>query len=147
MLVMAVDDEPFPLLFDPPPSEAVARCRGAIAYTPLKGAEHKLGSGSARAWVAALRGHDLLIVRAVEGDNPGAYPDGGSALQIYGNAELYYGEIETLSRESLTEPGQTIDNTLHLTLHRLETLPATPCALVEIVRSIIGEIEPAAPDT
>ena len=147
LLIMAVDGEPLPLLFDPPPASAMARCEGAIAYSPLHGTEHKLGSNSTRAWVAALRGHDLLIVRAVEGDNPGTYPDGGCALQIYGNTGLHYGEIETLSREFVIEPGQTIDNTLHLSLHRLETLPATPCALVEIVRSIIGEIEPAAPDT
>jgi hypothetical protein len=147
LLIMAVDGEPLPLLFDPPPASAMARCEGAIAYSPLHGTEHKLGSNSTRAWVAALRGHDLLIVRAVEGDNPGTYPDGGCALQIYGNTGLHYGEIETLSREFVIEPGQTIDNTLHLSLHRLETLPATPCALVEIVRTLIGEIEPVTPDT
>jgi hypothetical protein len=128
-----------PLLFDMPGTNALHRCAGVAVYRASEPGEHKVGSDSPQAWVAALKGDTLLIQRVEAGDGEGTYPDGGCTVEFFANRDLGYVEIESLSIETLLEPGAYIDNTLYISLHRLPEIPADLCDLADLVRSFLPQ--------
>jgi hypothetical protein len=150
-VVFPVDtDAAFPdgfriLDFGPPPAAIIDRCPGdVIALDVLAGTEHKLGSGSPRGWVAAQR-EGVLIVEQAESRTPGgAYPDGGCRIEVYANSGLGYTEIETLSEERVLAAGESLENTLTVSLHRAAP-DLSACDLVARLRELIGETPPARP--
>lgn len=132
-----------PIKFDIPDEKNLHRCGNTVVHDVQHGGEHKLGSDSPRAWLAALKGDVLLIVRSAPDEGKGEYPDGGCTLQLYSNSELGYAELETLSTEQALAPGEHINNTLHLSLHRLVNIPESPCALAETAQRLLGEWKPS----
>lgn len=152
MIVMATGPESampngwIPLLFDAPDTNHLQSCDGAVVYTIAPGSEHKVGSDSPRAWVAGYRDGRLLLLRADPGDAEGPYPDGGCTVQLYANHGFRYGELETLSVEQALATGETLDNTIEISLHRIAEPPATPCDLARQVQQLLGELPaPEAP--
>ncbi len=129
-----------PLLFEMPGTNILHRCGTIAVYQAGLGGEHKVGSDSPRRWIAALRGDTLILQRTEPGDGEGPYPDGGCTVEAYANTNAGYVEIESLSVEGHPEPGTYMDNTLIITLYRLDPdIPRTPCALADWVREIVGE--------
>jgi hypothetical protein len=144
LVVMPADDESKfaggskPMMFGPPGTGTVSRCLDSIVYDVSAGGEHKLCSDSERAWIAASRGDTLLIERVTGGPLEGPYPDGGCTVEMYGNAGLGYAEIETLSREAVLEPGESLENVLHMEFHPLTT-NRQACGVAEQVMTLLGE--------
>ncbi len=144
------EDSRFPdgialLKFDPPEPGVLKYCGNTLVYDAQRGDEHKLGSDSPRAWMAAQAGDILIVARAQSNITEGEYPEGGCTLQMYANRGLGYIELETLSVERDLDVDDYIDNTLHLSLHRLDPVPDSRCALAEQVQSILDEDpEPSA---
>ncbi len=124
------------MMFGRPGPDVLFSCDGTLVYEAGTG-EHKIGSDSRRAWVAAQKGRVLLIEKA-EGDQNGRFPDGGCTVEMYSNAGLGYSEIETLSVEKNLQPGESMQNTL-----TLECIPtpagAGACKISDRVRSALGE--------
>ncbi len=125
------------LMFDPPGENQVTACEGAVVYDATAG-EHKLGSDSPRAWIAALKGKTVIIERIVEETGQGTRPDGGCSVEMYSNAGLGYTEIETLSVESDLGPGERIQNTLSVECAVVRE--DAPCAFADFVRRHVGEV-------
>lgn len=145
-VVIPIDDESRferglkPLLFERPEADLLHYCGNTAVYRAGLDGEHKLGSDSQRQWIAALKGHTLIIQRSESGAGEGPYPDGGCRIEMFANADLGYVEIESLHVEQVLEKGQYMDNTLHIELHRLDRIPETPCALAAIVQQLVGEL-------
>jgi hypothetical protein len=149
-LVMPVDaGSAFPdgyrvLNFAPPEAEYIQACPGALLYRADLGGEHKLGSDSARGWIAMSRGELLIVERAEPVRAPGetgagaTYPDGGCRVELYSNTGLGYAEIETLSEERVLLPGEVLENVLTISAFRLQA-PLDGCELVEKIQTLIGE--------
>lgn len=131
-----------PVMFDFPEEGVLSPCAETVVYHTQVGGEHKLGSDSPRAWLAAHIGDTVVIARISPGDAEGPYPDGGCTVQLYANEELGYAEMETLSVERYLAPGEQIDNTLRISVHRLETEPETPCDMARTVQRMLGELPP-----
>lgn len=128
-----------PLLFDMPPEDRLLQCGDIVLYHAGRGGEHKLGSDSSRSWIAALAGHTLILQQTEPGEGEGIHPDNGCTVEMFSNTELGYVEIEGLSIEKQLAAGDYFDNTLRISLHRLESIPDDLCALVDTVRGIVGE--------
>jgi len=127
------------LNFAPPDEQTLVRCGECAVYRARQGGEHKLGSDSQRAWIAAQREDTLLVVRATSKPAPSdAYPDGGCTVEMFSNTGLGYAEVETLSVERTLKAGDVLENTLYLTGYRLMN-PLDDCALAERVQILIGE--------
>ncbi len=133
------------LMFAMPEKNLLYHDRETVVYQAQRGGEHKLGSDSPRAWLAALKGRTLLVARSVPGEGQGEYPDGGCTVQMYSNTELGYAELETLSTEQVLEPGEHINNTVTLALFRLDPVPETSANLADTVQRLLGE-PPLLPD-
>lgn len=129
--------------FGPPPDHIVDLCDGGwLAMDVMGGTEHKLGSDSPRGWIAAQRDGVLLIERAETRFPGGEFPDGGCRVEVYANSGLGYTEIETLSEERVLAPGDALENTLTLTLHRVAP-DLSNCDLAARIRELVGEVQPA----
>jgi hypothetical protein len=131
--------------FGPPASNIVDRCAGGlVAMDVMAGTEHKLGSDSPRGWIAAQREGVLIVERAESRAPGGDFPDGGSRIEVYANSGLGYTEIETLSEERVLAPGESLENTLTISLHRAAP-DLSNCELAARIRELIGETPPARP--
>jgi hypothetical protein len=126
------------LKFDPPGGRTLARCPGVVVYHARSGGEHKLGSDSPRAWIAARKGDVLLIEQAVAAEPGGEYPDQGCRVEMYSNSGLAYSEIETLSAEKNLLPGETLENTLLMSCHRVDP-DLSACDLAAAARRALKE--------
>ena len=133
------DDGITALMFDMPGEEHLVHCGDVIIYRATMDGEHKIGSDSSRKWIAALAGDTLILQRTAPGEGEGTHPDGGCTVEMYANTDLGYVEIESLSIEKTPEPGDYFDNTLTLSLHRLESVPEDVCELADLVRELVGE--------
>ena len=127
------------LMFDTPKKNMLYYGQETVVYQAQRGGEHKLGSDSPRAWLAALKGRTLLVAQATPGEGQGIYPDGGCTVQLYSNTGLGYAELETLSTEQVLEPGEHINNTITLALFRLDPVPETSANLADAVQRLLGE--------
>ena len=117
-----------------PSRKHLAACEGTAVYRVSPGAETKLGSDSARGWIAAARGTHIIF-ESVANAAAGDYPDGGCVVEVYSNQGLGYSEIETLSPEVLLVPGTVLENTLRIELSATET-PLDGCPLADAVRAL-----------
>ncbi|HMP76840.1 MAG TPA: hypothetical protein PKE12_11160 [Kiritimatiellia bacterium] len=129
--------------FDPPAPTLLNQEDPHVLIIDVGAAEEvKLGSDSPRGWIAAQRGDYVLLERAT--GSPGAtnFPDGGCRTELYSNRGLGYSEIETLSEERVLEVGETIENILTISLHRM---PASidNAAFAARLRELAGD--PPAP--
>ncbi len=79
----------------------------------------KLGTDSQQHWAGAVKSGVMIVAQAVPDSTAGVYPDRGCRAEVYFNSGLGYAEIETLSVEARLRVGQEIENTVHLTVHRL----------------------------
>lgn len=125
--------------FAPPAADLLTRTvGGVVVLDTARGTEHKLGSDSARGWIAAQKG-DVLVVERAETINPGGeFPDGGCRVEVYANSGLGYAEIETLSEERVLNPGESIENVLTISLQQIE--PALDHeAFASRIQSLLGE--------
>lgn len=125
--------------FEPPAPELLAQeDPGVLIVDTRRAAEIKIGSDSPRGWIAAQRG-DLLIFERAEGRaNAVEFPDGGCRTELYANSGLGYAEIETLSEERVLAPGEAIENTLTISLHRIPA-DLTDAEFAARVRAISGD--------
>ncbi|HEY8241101.1 MAG TPA: hypothetical protein VIH35_06630, partial [Kiritimatiellia bacterium] len=130
------------LAFDPPDTNMTAACEQSAVIDVAQGTEHKIGSESPRAWIAAQKGDTLILEYAVQEDMPGDYPDGGCRVEMYANKGLGYTEIETLSTERNLEVGERLSNTLRIECYTVAT-NLTDCELAERVRTLRGEVTAA----
>ena len=130
------------LRFEMPGKEFLHRCDGTALYHVLEKGEHKLGSDSARSWVAAVRGDTLIVEQTTPHEEDSTYPEGGCTVQVYANAGLGYAEIETMSPEKVLAPDEAMENILRVTCY---TIPPglDGCDLADKVRELIGELGPA----
>lgn len=131
--------------FTPPAQEVINQENPYVLVMDVKDAgEIKIGSDSPRSWIAAQRGNVVVIEKA-EGDLTATnFPDGGCRAELYSNSGLGYSEVETLSEEKALEPGEAIENTLTISLHRVpDTLDDN--AFATRIRELVGEQVPAAP--
>ncbi len=113
-----------------PADGLVKECATGRVFDARGGAEHKLGSVSDEAWIAAQRENLALIERVENEPSKAEYPDGGCRVEMYSNSGLGYCEIETLSPETQLKSGERIQNRLVLELVRVAT-SAYPCGAVE----------------
>ena len=83
--------------------------------------ETKLGSDSARGWIAAARGSNVLLMALLGPSAPknSSFPDGGCVVELFANPKLRYSEIETLGPELDLAPGTVVENSFRLSLHAL----------------------------
>lgn len=131
------------LAFSPPGSNMTSSCGQAAVINVAQGAEHKVGSDSPRAWIAAQKGDTVVIEYATEDTSGGEYPDGGCRVEMYANKGLGYTEVETLSTERNLEAGERFSNTLRIECYTAAT-NLTDCELAERVRVLRGEITEAS---
>ena len=68
--------------------------------------ESKIGVDSAQGWAGYLRG-DILYLKQFEHVAGGSYPDGGSTIEVYSNAEFL--ELENLSPLVTLAPGEDLN--------------------------------------
>ena len=120
-----------------PGRKQLSRCGGAAVYRVAPGAEIKLGSDSARGWIAVARGSHALF-ESVRNSAAGEFPDGGCVVEVYSNEGLGYSEIETLSPELALAPGTVLENTLRIELAPLAARPAG-CDLAAAARTLAGK--------
>lgn len=130
--------------FEPPAPEWLSREDPHVLIADTRRAtEMKIGSDSPRGWIAAQRG-DLLIFERAEGRaDAESFPDGGCRTELYANSGLGYAEIETLSEERVLAPGDAIENTLTISLHRIPA-DLTDAEFAARLRSIAGDPPPEA---
>jgi len=136
------------LKFGWPGDKLLTFCDAAVVYGLKGDAEHKLGSDSGRAWIAAQKGNVVIVEQAVPDETEGRYPDGGCRVQMYAHAGLGYAELETLSVENHLAPGESMSNTLHIRCFQLMHENGA-CELAEQVRTLLGERaapEPPSPE-
>lgn len=126
------------LNFSAPGEDVLTRCGNVAVYRAGDAGEHKLGSDSPRAWLAAQVGHILVVEQAESLEKGGAYPDGGCTVEMYSNSGLGYTEIETLGTEEVLMPGGVLENNLHIRCFRVAP-DLAPCELADKVRQLIGE--------
>ena len=125
--------------FGPPATNLLTRTAdGVLLLDVQNGTEHKLGSDSPRGWIAAQRGHVLMVERAETRYPGGPFPDGGCRVELYANSGLGYTEIETLSEERKLLPGEALENTLTMSFHHVEA-GLDDQALAQRVREATGE--------
>ena len=120
-----------------PPSEGVTRIEGNMLMIKDIPGEFKIGSDSARQWIAVRKGNTVVLTRsATHPERAGDYPDGGCTLEVFGNDS--FRQIETLSVEAPLPVGERIENTVRVSLH---TVPddETDQAVVDAVRALVGE--------
>ncbi len=147
VLLPTDDSSAFPdgyavLDFGPPATQLLHRATGGVLTLDVKnGTEHKLGSDSPRAWIAAQRDHVLMVERAETRTPGGAFPDGGCRVELYANSGLGYTEIETLSEERVLQPGEVLENMLTISFHTVDPTLSN-AALAQRVREILGETVP-----
>ncbi len=134
------------ILLDMPDDTVLERCEDTVVYDAQQDGEHKLGSDSARSWIAARKGYTLLVARVDPEDHNATCPDSGCTLQMYAHTGLRYAELGMLSGERYLEPEEHVSNTLTLSLHLLEDIPETPCALARTVQELLGERMRPEPD-
>jgi hypothetical protein len=147
-IVMPVDDSGrdgalHRLGFDPLPSNIVFACSASRVLRVSEGTEHKVGSSSARTWIAGRRSRVLLLVRSQQDDPSPRFPDSGCGVELYANRGLGYAELETFGSEKPLQPGESIANVVTLECHLLPAELAA-CELSEEVRHRVGEIPPPA---
>lgn len=130
------------IAFAPPGSNMTAACERAAVINVAQGTEHKIGSDSPRAWIAAQKGDSVILEYAVADDPSGDYPDSGCRVEMYANKGLGYTEIETLSAERNLEVGERLSNTLRIECYTVAT-NLTDCELADRVRALRGEVTPA----
>lgn len=130
------------LKFGAPDEKMLARCETATTYDASLEGEHKLGSDSPRAWIAAQKGEVLLVEHVRPHDAEASYPDGGCTVEMYSNSGLGYTEIETLSAEKNLRPGEVLENTLTFHCYQLIKPDLPDCELADKVRELIGEKKP-----
>ncbi|NCC50408.1 MAG: DUF4380 domain-containing protein [Spartobacteria bacterium] len=109
-----------PMMFGPPATNAVLETPEVVVYRTADGKESKLCSDSKMAWIAARRGAWVLLEQIRDPDTDGVFPDGGCTVEMYSNAGLGYSEIETLSLEKVLQVDESIENTLYVTLRKLD---------------------------
>ncbi len=117
-----------------PSRKHLVRCGDAAVYRVSPGAETKLGSDSPKGWIAAARSTNILF-ETIANTADGAYPDGGSVVEVYSNQGLGYSEIETLSPELDLEPGTVLENTLRIGFSSTSR-PLDACPLADAVRAL-----------
>lgn len=125
------------LMFGTPPESHLTYCEGIAVYDCTQGGQYKLGSDSARAWIAARKG-DILVLERSEDNPEGVYPDGGCALEMYSNSGFGYTEIETLSPEIPLDRDSSLANKLVIECHVFPTNLA-PCEAADRVSELAGE--------
>ena len=131
--------------FTEPAGDAVVPCSSAAVFRVRQGGEHKAGSDSARAWVAARRG-GLLMAAVERTETPGLVrAEQGCRTTFYSNTGLGYAEAETLSDERNLKPGERIENTVELRLFHLPPDLADPCSATDWLRARLGETDTPAP--
>ena len=129
--------------FTPLPAGLLTTADAAVTIRVDQGTEHKVGSASARAWIAARRSNQVVLMRASPGPAQGTYPDGGSRVTLYTNKGLGYSEIETLSEETRLLPGQSLTNQVTMQLFDLPEA-MTGGELARWLRERTGEVPPVA---
>jgi hypothetical protein len=102
--------------FTEPGTSMITRTDRAVVFDLAQGSEHKVGSDSPQAWIAAQKGDQVIVARATGGDQGGTFPDGGCRTTLYANKGLGYTEIETMSVERNLAPGESIENTVEIEL-------------------------------
>jgi len=117
-----------------PSQKYLTPCTESAVYRVSEGAETKLGSDSARGWIAAARKSNIIF-ESVDNTVDGNYPDGGCVVEVYSNEGLGYSEIETLSPEVNLEPGKVLENTLEIQIETTKH-PLSGCPLAEFVQGI-----------
>lgn len=125
--------------FAPPEPALLHRADPEVLIVDTRHApELKIGSDSPRAWIAAQRDDVLVFERAKGRVGAATFPDGGCRTELYSNRGLGYTEIETLSEEAVLAVGESIENTLTISLHRTP-LDLEDAALAERLRALAGE--------
>ncbi len=76
------------IAFAPPGSNMTAACERSAVINVSQGTEHKIGSDSPRAWIAAQKGDTVILEYAVADDPTGDYPDSGCRVEMYANKGL-----------------------------------------------------------
>lgn len=120
-----------------PPAQGVTRLEGNLLKIQDVPGEFKIGSDSARRWIAAQKGNIVVLTRSETRPGPaGVHPDGGCAIEVFGNDS--YRQIEMLSAEAPLAVGDRIENTVRISLHAIPDA-GTDEAVVDAVRAIVGE--------
>ena len=122
-----------PMMFDPPASNAVFETTACVVYKTADGKESKLCSDSKKSWIAAQRGSWVILEQIDKPITDGVFPDGGCTIEMYSNAGLGYAEIENLSIEKILKVGESIENTIHVTLRKLKNETQTDKALSDTI--------------
>lgn len=128
-ILLPADAHPIRLGFEPY-DEILAACPDALVFDVPSGTEHKIGSPSPAAWIAALAGTHLIVERVSNPPSTFAYPDGGCRVEVYSNSGLGYSELETLSPEVPLRKGESLQNRLVIELLRAPP-EGDPCAVAD----------------
>lgn len=129
-----------------PPADGILNTQDPlvlVAHVQQAG-EIKIGSDSPRGWIAAQRGDTVLLEGASGAPEASAFPDGGCRTELYSNSGLGYSEIETLSEERALQPGEHLENTLTMALHRMPA-ELDDASFAARLRALAGDPPPAAP--
>lgn len=106
--------------FSPPPPEIMNTETAEVLVLNVKNVDEiKIGSDSPRGWIAAQRGDTVIIEKAQGRAGATEFPDGGCRTELYSNSGLGYSEIETLSEEINLAEGQSVQNTLTVSLYHV----------------------------
>lgn len=130
--------------FSPPPPEMLnAEISEALVVNVGNIDEVKIGADSPRGWIAAQRG-DTVIIESAKGRADAAdFPDHGCRAELYSNSGLGYSEIETLSEEIVLAAGESVENTLTISLYRVPA-ELDDAAFATRIRELLGEQAPVA---
>lgn len=125
--------------FTPPAASLLNQETPSVLVVDVRAADEiKIGADSPRSWIAAQRGDTVVIERATGNPAATVFPDGGCRTELYSNRGLGYSEIETLSEEVTLSQGQSVENTLTVSLHRVPAdLDAS--AFATRIRELLGE--------
>jgi hypothetical protein len=88
----------------------------------------KLGTFAPHTWAAYVLNGEVFIKQA-EADPTKTYPDFGCSLETFTNNEFI--EIETLGPLTKVDPGKTVENIEHWSLHRNVNLPEISDAAID----------------
>ncbi len=127
-----------PLSFKPPPAYAVRAVGDAVVFRPGLGGDHRVGTDSARGWIAVEQDGWLVIARMRPVPGPGERAPPGVTVAAYGSGSDPYAEIELVGAERRLARGEVLENEVRIACH---PLPRTldDDALVARVELLLGE--------
>lgn len=130
--------------FSPPAPEVINGETPEVLVVDVKKVDEiKIGSDSPRGWIAAQRNNTVIIEKAQGRATAADFPDNGCRAELYSNRGLGYSEIETLSEETNPVAGQSLENTLTISLYRVPA-DLDDAAFATRIRELLGEQAPVA---